>query len=81
MQLLLFLLQSFTPSFVFPQAAIDDKEAAINESARCARKLELANRLITALASEGERWAMTVQQLGKDYEVGSLFTGGQVCHM
>ncbi|KAJ9515913.1 hypothetical protein QJQ45_016901, partial [Haematococcus lacustris] len=51
------------------KAATDDKEAAIRESERCQRKLELANRLITALASEGERWAMTVEQLRKDYEV------------
>jgi hypothetical protein len=35
------------------------------ESERCQRKLELANRLITALASEGERWASTVEQLRK----------------
>jgi len=40
---------------------VDDKEAAIRESERCQRKLELANRLITALASEGERWALTVR--------------------
>ncbi len=51
------------------KAATDEKEAAIRESERCQRKLELANRLITALASEGERWAMTVEQLRKDYEV------------
>ncbi|MEW5298846.1 MAG: hypothetical protein WDW36_001923 [Sanguina aurantia] len=51
------------------KAATDEKEAAIQQSERCRRKLELANRLITALASEGERWALTVQQLGKDYEV------------
>ena len=49
--------------------AVDEKEAAIKEAARCQRKLELANRLITALASEGERWALTVEQLRKDYEV------------
>lgn len=49
--------------------ANDDKEAAIRESERCQRKLELANRLINALASEGERWALTVEQLRKDYEV------------
>lgn len=34
--------------------AVEDKEAAIALSERCQRKLELANRLITALASEGE---------------------------
>ena len=51
------------------KAANDEKEAAIRESERCQRKLGLANRLITALASEGERWALTVEQLRKDYEV------------
>ena len=49
--------------------ANDEKEAAIRESERCQRKLELANRLINALASEGERWALTVEQLRKSYEV------------
>jgi outer membrane murein-binding lipoprotein Lpp len=34
-------------------AAVDDKNAAIAESERCQRKLQLANRLINALASEG----------------------------
>ncbi len=53
--------------------ANDDKEAAIREAERCQRKLELANRLINALASEGERWALTVEQLRKNYEV---LTGG-----
>ena len=55
------------------KAATDEKEAAIRESERCQRKLGLANRLITALASEGERWALTVEQLRKDYEVRKLF--------
>lgn len=36
-------------------AAVDDKEAAIRESERCQLKLQLANRLINALASEGGR--------------------------
>lgn len=33
--------------------AVEDKEAAIRESERCQLKLQLANRLINALASEG----------------------------
>ena len=36
-------------------AAVDDKNAAIRESERCQLKLQLANRLISALASEGAR--------------------------
>ena len=52
--------------------ALAEKNAAIAESERCQRKLGLANRLIAALASEGDRWALTVQQLRKDYQVSSL---------
>lgn len=54
------------------EAANNDKNAAIKEQERCDLKLSLANRLITALASEGERWATTVEQMKRDYEV---FTG------
>lgn len=49
--------------------ALSEKNAAIAESERCQCKLGLANRLIAALASEGDRWALTVQQLRKDYQV------------
>lgn len=35
-------------------AAVAEKEDAIRQSERCQLKLQLANRLITALASEGE---------------------------
>eukprot|EP00877_Chromochloris_zofingiensis_P015255 jgi/Chrzof1/9984/Cz04g22250.t1 len=49
--------------------AVEDKEAAIKESERCQLKLQLANRLISALASEGERWARTVEQLRQSYDV------------
>lgn len=41
-------------------AAVDDKNAAIRESERCQLKLQLANRLISALASEGECLATRV---------------------
>ncbi|KAK9817742.1 hypothetical protein WJX72_001478 [[Myrmecia] bisecta] len=51
------------------ERALSEKNSAIAESERCQRKLNLANRLINALASEGERWAQTVQQLRKDYTV------------
>jgi dynein heavy chain len=50
-------------------AATKDKNDAIAEQERCDLKLSLANRLITALASEGERWAATVTQLKQNYEV------------
>ena len=52
--------------------AVSEKEAAIAESERCQRKLGLANRLIRALASEGERWAQSLSQMKKDY---SALTG------
>ena len=50
-------------------AAVADKDAAIRESERCQLKLTLANRLIAALASEGERWARTAEQLRAGYDV------------
>jgi len=42
-------------------AAVEDKENAIRLSEKCALKLQLANRLINALASEGESAAALVQ--------------------
>lgn len=45
-------------------AAVDDKNAAIRESERCQRKLTLANRLISALASEGARGARVAGWVG-----------------
>jgi len=35
---------------------MDAKQAAENEAARCASRLDLANRLVNALGSESERW-------------------------
>ena len=46
-----------------------EKDAAIQEKERCDRKLGLANRLINALASEGERWERTVVDLKASYRV------------
>ena len=37
-----------------------DKEAAENEAARCASKLDLAQRLVNALGSESTRWAQAI---------------------
>jgi len=39
------------------QEAMDTKNAAIAESERCERKLNLAQRLVAALGSEQEKWA------------------------
>jgi hypothetical protein len=45
-------------------AAVDDKNAAIRESERCQLKLQLANRLISALASEGGGFELTKHLCG-----------------
>jgi dynein heavy chain len=45
------------------KVAIDDRDAALAEQKRCALKLELAGRLIAALASEGERWTREAAEL------------------
>ena len=46
--------------------AEDEKNAALDEQARTKRKLELANRLINALAASAEQWKVTVEQMTKD---------------
>jgi dynein heavy chain len=38
------------------KVAMDAKENAEAEAARCASRLDLANRLVNALGSESERW-------------------------
>ena len=55
--------------------AAAEKSAASMELESCQRRLGLANRLITALASEGERWQATVGQLEQEYKVLSLRRG------
>jgi len=39
------------------QEAMDKKQGAEDEAARCERRLSLANRLVSALGSEKGRWA------------------------
>lgn len=43
--------------------AIAEKNAAMNEAARCERRLNLAQRLVKALGSENERWGNKIQEL------------------
>lgn len=43
--------------------AVAEKNAAIKEAERCARRLNLAQRLVTALASENDRWAQSIVEL------------------
>lgn len=53
---------------------MDEKQAAEDEANRCAGKLDRANRLINALGSESERWAQSIEDLGKvlDHVVGDV---------
>jgi len=51
------------------KVAMDAKEAAEREAARCASRLDLANRLVNALGSESERWNASIVQLGIDIEL------------
>ena len=45
------------------------KQAAINEAARCARRLNLAQRLVKALGSENERWGLSIVSLNEQLKV------------
>lgn len=49
--------------------AMDEKNAAEAEAARCAKRLDSANRLVGALGSESERWNNAIIQLTADIEV------------
>lgn len=50
-------------------SAIAEKEAVEREAERCARRLNLANRLVNALASEKDRWSESIDSYGKGLEV------------
>lgn len=45
--------------------AMATKQAAMDEKARCERKLGLATRLMNALGAEQERWAQSIEDLGE----------------
>jgi dynein heavy chain len=49
--------------------ANDKKTAAVNEAARCAKRLDLAQRLVSALGSEKARWAGSIIELEANLEV------------
>lgn len=51
------------------QAAMDKKQGAEDEAARCERRLSLANRLVSALGSEKGRWGDAIVQLTEDQKV------------
>jgi dynein heavy chain len=52
--------------------AMAEKDAALAEAARCATRLDLAQRLVKALGSENERWGNSIQEIGASLE---LLTG------
>jgi len=49
--------------------AVGEKNAVIAEAEKCASKLDLANRLVNALASENVRWAKGIEDLTKGLDV------------
>eukprot|EP00002_Diphylleia_rotans_P022035 TRINITY_DN430_c0_g2_i1.p1 TRINITY_DN430_c0_g2~~TRINITY_DN430_c0_g2_i1.p1 ORF type:complete len:4080 (+),score=854.57 TRINITY_DN430_c0_g2_i1:199-12438(+) len=49
--------------------AVNERNAVIAEAERCRNKLDLAQRLVRALASEKVRWGNTVSELHKELEV------------
>lgn len=51
------------------QKAMDEKNVAEAEAARCARRLDLAQRLVNALGSESERWSNSIIELGENLNV------------
>ena len=50
-------------------SAIAEKEAVEREAERCARRLNLANRLVNALASEKDRWSESIENYGRQLSV------------
>ena len=48
------------------QEAMDKKQAAEDEAARCERRLSLANRLVSALGSEKGRWGEAIVTLTEE---------------
>lgn len=49
--------------------AMDKKQGAEDEAARCERRLSLANRLVSALGSEKGRWNDAIQKFTDDMKV------------
>lgn len=49
--------------------AIAEKNAAVAEAERCSRRLNLAQRLVSALGSEKDRWAKSIIYLQESYKL------------
>jgi dynein heavy chain, axonemal len=62
------LVAELTAKLAVLQAAFDkanaDKEEAEATAARCVRRLDLAQRLVSALGAEGERWSQSIITVG-----------------
>lgn len=50
------------------QSAVDAKNKAEADAAKCEKKLDSANRLVAALGSESDRWNAAIIQLTQDLE-------------
>jgi dynein heavy chain len=48
---------------------MDEKNQAEAEATRCAKRLNLAQRLVGALGSESERWSNAIVELGEKINV------------
>ena len=51
------------------QAAMDEKNKAEAEADRCARRLDLAQRLVGSLGSESVRWSQAIIDLGEKMQI------------
>ena len=51
------------------EAAIKEKNDVEAEAERCARRLNLANRLVSALANEKDRWAESIENYKEQLEI------------
>jgi dynein heavy chain len=49
--------------------AMAEKKSAMDEAARCERKLDLAQRLVNALGSEQDRWSQAIIDLGEYLQI------------
>ena len=61
-------------------AAIAEKNAVEAEAEKCQRKLDLAQRLMRSLGSEGTRWAQTIDELKEQVRKRRGEPAANVCY-
>ncbi|KAL8448487.1 hypothetical protein Emed_003748 [Eimeria media] len=63
-------------------SAIAEKNAVEAEAEKCQRKLDLAQRLMRSLGSEGARWGQTIEELKEQASRACRFSAGRklFCH-